>query len=52
MVFVARLRGNFVTCSTDMDGWVVCVCSIDSDVSAGSEPRGVVSWDIRLCVTE
>jgi len=48
MAFVARLRGNVVPCSIDIDGWIVCVCSIDSDVSAGSEPRGVVSWDIGL----
>ena len=38
-----RHRGDVVTCSTDVDRWVVGVCPVDSDVSTGSESRGVVS---------
>ena len=47
VAFVARLRGNVVTCPIGADGWIVCVCSIDGDVSAGSEPRSVVPLDTR-----
>lgn len=47
MAVVPRFRGDIVTCSTDTDGRVVRVRSINSDVPAGSEPRGIVSWDIQ-----
>ena len=50
MVFVARLRSNVVTCPVDMGGWIICVCSIDSDISTRSKSRDVISWDIRLGV--
>ena len=46
MAFVTRLGGNVVTYSINADGRIVCVCSIDRDVSAWSKPRYVVSWDI------
>ena len=45
MAFVARFGGNVVACPIDAERWVVRVRSIDSDVSAGSEPRGIVPWD-------
>lgn len=48
ITFVARFRGNVVTCSIDMDGWIICMCTIDSEVSTGSELREVVSGDIEL----
>lgn len=43
MAFVARPRGDVVTCSIDTDGWIVGVRAINSDVSTGSELGGVVS---------
>ena len=49
VVFFAGFRGNEVSCPIDGDGWIVRVCPIDGDVSAGPEPRGVVSGDIQLC---
>ena len=48
IAFATRFRGNVVACPIDADGRIVRVRSIDGDVSAGSEPRGVVSWDIQL----
>jgi len=48
MAFVASFRGNVVACPIGMDGRIVRVCSVDCDVSAGSEPRGIVSWDTQL----
>ena len=45
--FVARPRGNVVTCSIDEERWIVRVCPVNSDVPTGSEPRGVVSGDIQ-----
>jgi hypothetical protein len=44
--FSAGPRGNVVSHPVDADGRIVCVCSIDRDVSAGPEPRDVVSGDI------
>jgi len=48
MTFVARFRSDVVACPIDADGRIVCVRSIDGDVSAGSEPRGVIPWDTQL----
>ena len=48
MTFVARFRSNVVACPITTDGRIVRVCSIDGDVSAGSEPRGIVPWDTQL----
>ena len=52
MAFVTRPRGNIVTCSIDTDGRIVRVSSIDRDVSAWPEPRGVISLGIQLHTSE
>jgi len=43
MAFAAVLGGYVVASSIGTSGWIVCVRSINSDVSAGPKPRGVVS---------
>lgn len=46
--FIARFRCNVGTCSVNANGRVVRVCSVNSDVSTGSELRGIVSCEMLV----
>ena len=46
--FVTRFRCNVGTCSVNANGRVVRVRSINSDVSTGSELRGIVSCEMLV----